>query len=46
MNTGRDVLAEALGRGVAADLEAGGVRIVTDTCTYLTPLIGDVDGRS
>ncbi len=44
VNTGRDVLAEAERRGVAADLEAGGVRIVTDTCTYLAPLIGDVDG--
>ncbi|MGZ5291280.1 MAG: aconitase X, partial [Actinomycetota bacterium] len=21
-----------------------GVRIVTDTCTYLTPLLGDIDG--
>jgi predicted aconitase len=43
VNTGRDVLAEAERRGVAAALAASGVQIVTDTCTYLTPLIGDVD---
>jgi predicted aconitase len=42
VNTGRDVLAEA---GTDADeLERAGVRIVTDTCTYLAPLIGEVDG--
>jgi predicted aconitase len=44
VNTGRDVLAEADGRGVAAELERDGVRIVTDTCTYLAPLIDDPDG--
>ncbi|HSJ51600.1 MAG TPA: aconitase X catalytic domain-containing protein [Actinomycetota bacterium] len=42
VNTGRDVLARA-GR-VAAELDRSGVRIVTDTCTYLAPLIGRVDG--
>jgi predicted aconitase len=44
VNTGRDVLAEAERRGIASELVDAGVRIVTDTCTYLTPLIGDVDG--
>jgi predicted aconitase len=44
VNTGRDVLAEAERSGVAAALERSGVRTVTDTCTYLTPLIGDMDG--
>jgi predicted aconitase len=44
INTGRDVLADAERRGVIGALEASGVRVVTDTCTYLTPLIGDVDG--
>jgi predicted aconitase len=44
VNTGRDVLADAEREGLAAALEASGVRIVVDTCTYLTPLIGDVDG--
>jgi predicted aconitase len=44
VNTGRDVLERAERAGVAAGLESSGVRIVTDTCTYLTPLIGAVDG--
>lgn len=44
VNTGRDVLAEAERRGVAAALEQTGVSVVTDTCTYLTPVIGDVGG--
>jgi len=43
VNTGRDVLARAERDGVAPDLLAAGVRIVTDTCTYLMPLIGEVD---
>lgn len=42
VNTGRDVLAGI--EPVAADLERSGVHIVTDTCTYLGPLIQDVDG--
>ncbi|MGZ8600803.1 MAG: aconitase X [Actinomycetota bacterium] len=44
VNAGRDVLGVADARGVPSALEACGVRIVTDTCTYLTPLLGDVDG--
>jgi predicted aconitase len=44
VNTGREVLAEAERRGVAEDLERGGVRIVADTCTYLAPLMDDPDG--
>jgi predicted aconitase len=44
VNTGREVLAEAERKGVNADLERGGVRIVADTCTYLAPLMDDVDG--
>jgi predicted aconitase len=44
VNTGRDVLSEAGRRGIAAALEAAGVRVVTDTCTYLTPIMGEVDG--
>ena len=44
VNTGRDVLDEATGRGVLAALESAGVQVVTDTCTYLSPIIGDVDG--
>jgi hypothetical protein len=44
VNTGREVLAQAERQGVAAELERGGVRIVADTCTYLAPLMDDVDG--
>jgi hypothetical protein len=44
VNTGRDVLAEAQRRDLVQPLEDAGVRIVTDTCTYLTPIIGDIDG--
>ena len=44
VNTGRDVLAEADARGLLAQLQAAGVRVVTDTCTYLTPIMGEVDG--
>lgn len=44
VNTARDVLAEAERTGVADALDRSGVRVVTDTCTYLMPMIGDVDG--
>jgi predicted aconitase len=44
VNTGRDVLAEAGRRGIAADLERVDVRIVTDTCTYLGPLMDEPGG--
>jgi hypothetical protein len=44
VNTGREILADAERRGVSAVLERSGVRIVTDTCTYLSPLLGDVEG--
>ncbi|HET8527056.1 MAG TPA: aconitase X catalytic domain-containing protein [Actinomycetota bacterium] len=39
VNTARDVLAEAEGRGWFAALPAAGVEFVTDTCTYLSPII-------
>ena len=42
VNTGRGQLA-AVG-SVADDLADAGVRIVTDTCTYITPVIGGVTG--
>ena len=41
VNTGRDVLAEA--SHVADALRASGVTIVTDTCTYITPIIERAD---
>jgi predicted aconitase len=44
VNTSRDVLAEAERRGWVTTLTAAGVEIVTDTCTYLTPIMGDVGG--
>ena len=36
-STGRDVLRQAKGAGER--LEASGVRLVTDTCTYITPIL-------
>jgi predicted aconitase len=44
VNTSRAVLAEADRRGVADALARAGVRIVTDTCTYLAPIIAEVRG--
>ena len=44
VNTGRGTLAEAENTGVAAALDAAGVQVVTDTCTYLSPIIGAVPG--
>jgi predicted aconitase len=43
VNTSRHVLAEAERRGWIAPIAAAGVEIVTDTCTYLTPIMGAVD---
>jgi predicted aconitase len=42
VNTGRDVLAAA--DAAVAVIEEFGARIVTDTCTYITPILEDVDG--
>lgn len=44
VNTGREVLAEAERTGIAGSLERFGATLVTDTCTYITPIIGDVAG--
>ncbi len=38
-STGRDVLAMADQHGTGAALEAAGVQVVVDTCTYITPLL-------
>lgn len=43
VNTGRDVL-ETTSNAVITCLEAFGATIVTDTCTYITPIMGPVDG--
>jgi predicted aconitase len=44
VNAGRWVYESVNGTGVAAALEAAGVRIVTDTCTYNTPILGNIEG--
>ncbi|MFN3219487.1 MAG: aconitase X [Acidimicrobiales bacterium] len=46
INTGRSVLNEIGLRGWTARLERAGVQIVTDTCTYITPVMADVHGTA
>jgi hypothetical protein len=43
-STGRHVLAELTTRGWADELSRAGVRIVTDTCTYVTPILSPGPG--
>jgi predicted aconitase len=43
-NTGRDVLARIEALGWLAPLEAAGVRLVVDTCTYVTSILRDTGG--
>jgi len=38
-STGRDILAAARSDGTIDALERSGVQLVTDTCTYITPII-------
>ena len=44
LNTGRDVAAAAERHGSLERLKGAGVSIVTDTCTYITPILHDVHG--
>jgi predicted aconitase len=44
VNTGRDVLDQAVEEGLQTTLEEFGVTLVTDTCTYITPIMGNVSG--
>lgn len=44
VSTGRGVLEEVESRGWLPQLEGAGVRIVTDTCTYITSIIGSRGG--
>jgi predicted aconitase len=44
VNVGRDVLADAEGRGAVDVLAAAGVRFVSDTCTYLGSLAPVAEG--
>lgn len=39
VSTGRDVLDEVERRGWGEELAAAGVRLVADTCTYITPVL-------
>jgi predicted aconitase len=43
-NTGRHTLARIEASGWLAALEAAGVRLVVDTCTYVTPILRDTAG--
>ena len=44
VNAGRWVYGEIERSGLADVLAAAGVRVVTDTCTYNTPIMGKLDG--
>ena len=44
VNTSRDVLAEAEKTGLAGTIEGFGATFVTDTCTYITPVMEEVEG--
>ncbi len=44
VSTGRDVLAAVKARGWDVKLRAAGVRVVVDTCTYITPILRDRPG--
>ena len=44
VNTSRHDLGEAVKSGALAIIEGFGATVVTDTCTYITPIMGDVRG--
>ena len=44
VNTGRAILADLEREGALADLDALNLTVVTDTCTYLTPILQRLDG--
>jgi predicted aconitase len=44
ISTGRDVLSEVERRGWLTIVRGAGARIVTDTCTYITPIMRVKDG--
>jgi predicted aconitase len=44
VNTSRDILAAVEETGTVEVIERFGATIVTDTCTYITPIMEDVDG--
>jgi len=44
VNTSREVLAEAAAEGLVTPLRTAGIEIVTDTCTYITPIMRNRSG--
>ena len=44
VSTGRDVLDRVSELGIVEKVEDFGATIVTDTCTYITPILEDVEG--
>ncbi len=44
VSTGRAVLAEVESRGWLRQIEAAGIQVVVDTCTYVTPILRRRDG--
>jgi predicted aconitase len=44
VNTGRDVLTKIERRGWLEEIEAVGIQIVVDTCTYITPILRTTQG--
>ena len=44
VNTSRDALSRAEASGTIAVIEGFGATVVTDTCTYITPILHDVRG--
>jgi predicted aconitase len=44
VNVGREQVAEAEDRGLVAALDSRDVRIVSDTCTYISPVMDEVEG--
>ena len=44
VSTGRDVLAAAEAEGTSQRLEASGVELLVDTCSYLSPILRDAPG--
>ena len=46
VNTSRGVLQECMLRGWVETLERAGLQFVTDTCTYITPIVRDTSGTA
>lgn len=44
VNTGRETLMELETSSALSTIRAFGARIVTDTCVYITPILGEIEG--